>query len=153
MIEHVIVDGILIHKSREIAKDITDSEDKGEKASVFKIFKVDKKQQIAGGVVYEPDVVDSQGDQATAEEIQKAMYRFMETYATQSNRIRVMHKGKKLFFPIIEVFQPEQDIKKGGKIVKAGSWWMMIKIKNKDIWKQVEDGNITGFSMGGVARS
>ncbi|NVM21424.1 MAG: DNA adenine methylase [Desulfobacterales bacterium] len=121
------------------------------KEPVFKIFKIDKKKQIVGGVVYEADVEDSQGDIASAEEIQKAMYKFMERYATNTNRIKILHKGKKYFFPILECFQPEQDMKKGKGMVKAGSWWLMIKITSMDIWKQVEEGKLASFSMGGRA--
>lgn len=127
--------------------------EKKEKIAVFKIMKIDRKQQIAGGVVYEPDIVDSQGDMASAEEIQKAMYKFMEKYATETKRIRVMHKGKMHYFPIVECFQPEHDMMKGGKTVKAGSWWLMVKILNKQIWDQVVDGKLTGFSMGGRAKA
>ena len=121
------------------------------KESVLKIFKIDKKKQIVGGVVYEADIEDSQGDITSAEEIQKAMYKFMERYATNTNRIKILHKEKKYFFPILECFQPEQDMKKGKGTVKAGSWWLMIKITNMDIWKQVEEGKLASFSMGGRA--
>lgn len=124
-----------------------------QKSAVFKIMKVDKKQHIVGGIVYEPDVVDSQGDKASAEEIEKAMYRFMEKYATEAKRIRVMHKGKMHYFPIMESFIPEGDITKGGKTVKAGSWWLMVKILNKQIWDDIESGKLTGFSMGGRAKA
>lgn len=124
-----------------------------QKSALFKIMKIDKKQHIVGGIVYEPDVVDSQGDMASKEEIEKAMYRFMEKYATQSNRIRIMHKGKMYYFPIMESFIPESDMTKGGQTVKAGSWWLMVKVLNKQIWDQIESGKLTGFSMGGRAKA
>lgn len=118
----------------------------------FTITKIDKQQQIVGGVVYEPDEVDTQGDYADKKEIEKAMYRFMEKYATNTKRIRINHQGKKLFFPIIESFIPEHDTKKGDQELKAGTWWLMIKIPDAKIWKDIEDGKITGFSMGGRAK-
>lgn len=133
-------------------------DDKGKKlpcekpVTKFNIIKIDKKQQIVGGVVYEPDEVDTQGDYADKKEIEKAMYRFMEKYATNTNRIRINHKGKKYFFPVIESFIPEQDITKGGQKLKAGTWWLMIKITNDKVWADVESGALTGFSMGGRAK-
>ncbi len=118
----------------------------------FTITKVDKKQHIVGGVVYEPDEVDTQGDYADKKEIEKAMYRFMEKYATNTKRIRINHKGKKYFFPIIESFIPEHDTKKGGQRLKAGTWWLMVKVTDKKIWADIEAGKLTGWSMGGRAK-
>jgi ATP-dependent DNA ligase len=124
-----------------------------EKGLYFKFLKVDKKEQIVGGVIYEPRTVDTQGDSSTAEEIGQGMYHFMERYAENTKRIKIEHKGKIYFFPILECFQPEQDTRKGGEIVKAGSWWLMIRVTDKEIWTRVESGEIAGFSMGGTAKS
>jgi hypothetical protein len=122
------------------------------KRAFFRIMKVDPAQQICGGIIYEPNAVDTQGDMTTAEEITKAMYGFMEKYAQNPNRIKVMHKGKAFYFPILESYQPEADVKKGKDIIKAGSWWMMIKVTDPEIWADVQSGKLTGFSMGGTAR-
>lgn len=119
----------------------------------FTIIKIDKAQQIVGGIVYEPDEVDTQGDFTDKKEIEKAMNRFMIKYATNTKRIKINHEGKKLFFPIIESFIPEQDIQKGGETIKAGSWWLMVKVTNDRIWKKIESGKLTGFSMGGRAKA
>jgi len=120
---------------------------------MFKIVKIDKAKQIVGGVVYEPDEVDTQGDYTDTAEIEKAMHCFMEKYATNTNRIRINHKGKKYFFPILECFQPEADTTKGGQPLKKGSWWLMIKVTNKRIWQDIEEGKLGGFSMGGRAKA
>jgi len=117
----------------------------------LKILKIDKKKHLVGGVVYEPDAIDSQGDYTDAEEIEKAIERFMEKYSKDPKRIRVNHKGQAYYFPIIECFQPETDIKKGGKTIKAGSWWLMVKVTDNSIWQLIESGKLTGFSMGGRA--
>jgi len=128
-------------------------EGKAEKSTVMKIIKVDKKKQIVGGIIYEPDEIDSQGEFTDAEEIEKAMEKFMEKYATDTNRIRINHKGKRYHFPIIECFQPEEDTKKGGEIIKKGAWWLEVKVTNPAIWKMIEDKELEGFSMGGTARA
>lgn len=122
------------------------------KRAFFRILKVDAAQQICGGIIYEPNTVDTQGDMTTADEITKAMYTFMERYAQNPNRIKVMHKGKAFYFPILESYQPETDVRKGKDTIKAGSWWMMIKVTDPEIWADVQSGKLTGFSMGGTAR-
>ena len=126
---------------------------KNEKGTIFKIIKIDKTQQIVGGIVYEPDVEDTQGDFTDKKEIEKAEYSFMQKYATNTSRIRINHAGKKYFFPILESFIPEKDTPKGGEIIKAGSWWLMIKIANKEIWKLIEQENLEGLSMGGHSKA
>lgn len=126
---------------------------KTEKGTMFKIMKVDKKQRILGGVIYEPNEVDTQGDYTDAKEIEKAMYRFMEKYATDTKRIRINHKGKRYHFPIMEVFQAEEDTTKGGQMLKKGTWWLEIKVTNDAIWKMAEKNEIEAFSMGGTSKA
>jgi len=118
---------------------------------LFKIYKQVKTKQIVGGVVYEPEVVDTQDDITSAQEIQDAMYAFMEKYAADTSRIKVQHEGHTYQFPILECFQPEQDITRGGKTVKKGSWWMMVKVTNDAVWKDIVEGRLNAFSMGGTA--
>jgi hypothetical protein len=130
----------------------TKKEESSDKEMLFKITKKDAAQQIVGGVVYEPNKVDSQGDFTDTEEITKTMYGFMEKYGEQPKRIKVMHKGAAKFFPILECFQPEHDTKKGGDTIKSGAWWMMIKVTDAGVWKEIESGVLTGFSIGGMAR-
>jgi len=119
----------------------------GEKS--FKFDKIDKKQQIVGGIIYEPDTEDTQGDYMEADEIEKMAYKYM----TGDKKFKINHKGKEYIFPIIESFIPEQNTTKNKQIISKGAWWIMIKITNKDIWKQIEKGELSGFSMGGTASS
>jgi hypothetical protein len=116
---------------------------------MFKFLKVDKKQQIVGGIIYEPNVEDTQGDWTTGEEIEKAMYKFMIAYAQDTKKIKVMHKGRTRHFPILESFITREDMKIGEGTVKKGSWWMMVKIDDPDVWADVDAGKLAGFSMGG----
>lgn len=119
----------------------------------FQISKIEPKKQMVGGIIYEPDEVDTQNDYTTTEEITAARDRFMEKYGKDPKRIKVMHKGKAFYFPVIECFQPEEDTKKGNDVIKAGSWWMMLKITDPEIWGLIEKGELQGFSMGGRART
>ena len=120
---------------------------------MLKIVKADKRKQIVGGIIYEPFVEDTQGDWTTPDEIEKAMHGFMERYSRDPKRIKIEHEGKKYYFPILECFQPEVDTIKDGKKIPAGAWWILIKVKDKNIWDAIERGELTGFSMGGKARA
>ncbi|MCK4783320.1 MAG: hypothetical protein KAV87_06180 [Desulfobacteraceae bacterium] len=126
---------------------------KAQKQAIFKIIKIDKAKKLAGGIVYEPNTEDTQGDLASKEEIEKALTSFMKRYATDTKRIKINHKGKRYFFPIIESFIPEQDIVKGGETIPAGAWWLMIHISNDKIWNMVVDKELEGFSMGGHSKA
>ena len=126
---------------------------KTEKGATFKIIKVDKAQRILGGVIYEPDEIDSQNDYTDEKEIEKAMYRFMERYATDTKRIRINHKGKRYHFPIMECFQAEEDTIKGKQTLKKGTWWLEIKVTNDAVWKMAENNEIEAFSMGGSSKA
>ena len=54
----------------------------------------------------------------------------------------------------MEVFQAEGDgTKKGGQILKAGTWWLEIKVTNDKIWEMAERREIEGFSMGGRSKA
>ena len=119
----------------------------------FKIIKIDKAKRLAGGIVYEPNTEDTQGDLASKEEIEKMMHGFMKRYATDTKRIKINHKGKRYFFPVIEAFIPEKDIVKGGETIPAGAFWLMIHISNDKIWDMVESRELEGFSMGGHSKA
>lgn len=126
---------------------------KAQKGTIFKIIKINKTKKLAGGIVYEPNTEDTQGDLASKEEIEKMMHGFMKRYATDTKRIKINHKGKRYFFPIIEAFIPEKDIEKGGETIPAGAFWLMIHISNDKIWDMIERKELEGFSMGGHSKA
>ncbi len=122
--------------------------DKGKDLS-FRLLKVQEMEQVVGGVVYEPDVEDAQGDYTTSEEIWKAMVHFMEN----SQSIKLMHKGLSVEARVIESYQAPTAFSIGEQEIKEGTWWLSVKVRNDEIWKAVLSGEITGFSMGGYARA
>ena len=107
-------------------------------------------EQIVAGIVYEPDVVDAQGDSASAAEIRKAAHRFM----MESETLGIMHKeaaGDRA--RIVETFLSPAGYTFGGQQIRKGSWVMVVKILDKTLWDDIKTKKITGFSMGGRARS
>jgi len=105
-------------------------------------------EHIVYGIVYEPDTKDAQGDQATAAEIKKAAYDFME----HCQDFKVMHKGKKVKIKILENYIAPVNFSIGKRKVKKGSWVLVTRVLDKDVWKDIKAGKLTGYSMAGYAK-
>lgn len=123
-------------ESEEIEKDI----------EIVPIEKGD--EHIVYGIVYEPNTEDAQGDQASAEEIKKAAYNFMENV----QQFRVMHKGKKVKIKILENYIAPVDFTIGKRKVKKGAWVLVTRVLDEAVWKAIKAGKLTGYSMAGYAR-
>jgi len=115
----------------------------------FTVFKTDVDQHIVSGIIYEPNVADAHGDAATAVEIEKAAHFFMET----SQQIKVMHQDRPIAAKVIESFIAPADFTLGGQIVRKGTWFMSVRVRDENAWTAIKDGEIKGFSMGGVAKA
>ncbi|HZX10452.1 MAG TPA: XkdF-like putative serine protease domain-containing protein, partial [Acidobacteriota bacterium] len=120
----------------------------------FKFLKVNEKEYIVGGVVYSANDVDTQGDAASTSEIWKAIKKFM----IKGGKIKVMHKGQSIKAPVVECYQAEEDHHKGGTgdkhLIKSGDWYISVYLGDeKETWKDVVEGKLNGFSMGGTAKS
>lgn len=116
----------------------------------FEIIKLDDSQRLVGGIVYEPDTVDSQGDSASAQEIEKAAHRFM----MESRVIGIMHKeaaGKRV--DIVESYIVREPHKIGNRVLKRGTWMLVVKVHDDGLWEGVKSEKLTGFSMGGRAEA
>lgn len=115
-----------------------------------RIIKVDEEQRMVYGVVMEPDTIDTQGDFATAEEIEKAAHDYLETKQKLGFMHRLFNFGNNL--RIMESFISQVDFVYNGETVKKGSWVMSVRILADDVWQKVKDGLITGFSIGGTGK-
>lgn len=101
------------------------------------------------GVVYEPDVIDTQGDCMTAAEIEKAAHRYMRDH----RNIDIQHD----FQPADGCWVAESTVHKcaaviGGQTVPAGAWTLTVGIENPEIIAKIDAGELNGFSIGGVAQ-
>ncbi|RLF98545.1 MAG: hypothetical protein DRN49_05730, partial [Thaumarchaeota archaeon] len=112
------------------------------------IVKVDKKKHIVYGVVLEPEVFDSQKDIVSAEEIEDAAHEFLAFY----RKIDLEHNYvTKKCYPVESYIAPH-DMMLGTEKVKKGSWILGSKVTDPKIWKDIEDGVLTGYSIVGVAQ-
>jgi len=106
----------------------------------------DDDERIVFGIVYEPDVEDTQGDQATAEEIRKAAYSFMEN----GQIYKVMHKGIAVEICVLETYLAPVEFQIGGEMIKKGTWVLGSRIPKGELWADIKSGDYTGYSMGGT---
>ena len=113
------------------------------------ILKADSEKHTVTGIVYEPDTEDSQGDFMTAEEIEKAAHYFLKN----GGKVDIQHSFKEEESAVVvESYVTKSDGVINGHDVKKGTWIATVEINDDDIFKDIEDGKITGFSMGGTGR-
>lgn len=108
------------------------------------IAKIDGELQKIYGVVLEPDMVDTQGDTMTAEEIEKAAETFMKSRVVGDKHQKIA-KGVEL----TDSYVCQGATKIGNKTVKKGTWIIGVKVLDHGLWSRIKDGEYTGFSVGG----
>lgn len=122
----------------------------------FNIIKRDEEKRLVYGIVYEPEAKDTDGEEASAEEIEKACHAFMIDYATyKGSHLDMMHEEALSLKDavIVECFIQPVDMTLGQQLIYKGSWMLVTKIYNDEIWQGIKDGIINGYSMGGTAQS
>lgn len=107
------------------------------------LSKTNADKQLAFGVVYAPDELDSHGDFMVAEEIEKMAYDFM--MSGKVNRIDTDHDKEENGSRVVESFIARKD----DPDFPEGAWVMGIYIPDEEIWKSIKKGDLTGFSMYG----
>lgn len=110
------------------------------------IFAKEDPKQLVYGVVYSPDEVDSQGDYATTEEIEKAAHSFLK----DARNIDKQHDFVGGAGEVVESYISPAEFTLGDQTIKKGSWVMVTKATD-EIWSEVIKGEITGYSMAGKA--
>lgn len=127
-------------------KKVEKGESESTRVDPCRLKKIDHEKQLVWGEVYIPLLPDSQGDFMTAEEIEKAAYRF----AAQGrlNQIDCMHDGDTdNSVCVVETFIARAE----DPIFIEGAWVICCHIPDKGIWEGVKSGKFNGFSMEGLA--
>lgn len=112
-----------------------------------RILKTDTENHFVTGIVYEPMVEDSQGNYMTEAEITKAAHWFIKN----GGDVDLQHCFKKCEgAEVVESYIAKCDMEIEGQEVKKGTWVMTMEITDANVWKSIQKGEITGFSMGGA---
>jgi site-specific DNA-adenine methylase len=117
-------------------------------------------KRLVTGVVLEPDEVDAQNDWERVDTIERAAHNFLRNYNKPEDeggtQLGYMHKQfDDIGIDLVESWIAPTDFQLGGKgeekKVKRGSWLMTVHVHNDKKWREVKDGKLTGFSVGGTA--
>lgn len=128
-------------------------------ASEIPIYKTDEERYVLGivlepndgdGVPLEPD---TQKDIYGRKDVRDAAHKFMEYFGN----IGYMHDGfinDKV--KILESYVSPVDFKitdayGNDLIIRKGTWLLAVRVLDDDMWKRVQIGELTGFSIGGNA--
>lgn len=101
------------------------------------------------GVAYEPNVADTDDNFMTEGEIEKMAHWFMKN----GRMVDEQHS----FDPdpachIVESWIAPQDLTINEQPVSKGTWLVKVEVDSTDVWNKIETGEITGFSIGGLAK-
>lgn len=111
------------------------------------IIKADEEKQLVTGIVYEPETLDSHEDFMTAEEIEKAAHQFLQDY----RQVDKQHNFRSGYGEVVESYVAKSEHVIGDQVIHPGTWVMTVKVDDQDTWEAVKKGEITGFSMAGIA--
>ena len=109
------------------------------------ILKADEEKRLVFGVISEPDTVDLQGDVLSREEIARMARNFVD-YVRE---FRDRHTLKKVKVEIVRSWIADKDEWMYGQLVKAGSWLLLVRVLDDEIWGKVKAGIYRAFSIGG----
>lgn len=106
----------------------------------FKKFKKD--EQIVYGIVYEPYVLDTDGEYMLPEDIQK-MHDDWNGLSPHDQKIDKNHDNKSLSTSVVDSFISDG----ANDDYPAGSWVLGLKIHDPMIWADIKSGRLNGFSL------
>ena len=129
-------------------KTTVEVDDEGSLSIFAPVIKVDSKRHVVTGHVLVANVVDLQNDYVTPETIGKAM----ESYMLSFQQVGEMHTEMNPACSVVECYQATHDFVEEGQPVSVGDWVLSVKVFDEEVWKKVEAGEYTGFSIGGRAR-
>lgn len=129
-------------------KDGKEDDSMNEKIKEIKIVKTDEEKHMVYGIVYSPDEVDTDGDYASAEEIEKAAHRFMV-----DGRAGYSVDKQHDYHPDYGFVAESWIVKENDNLFPndIGAWAVGIKVIDDNTWDEIKKGEITGLSMAGNA--
>ena len=108
-------------------------------------LKIDDERRIVTGIVVEPMVRDTYDDWMVSEEIERAAFGFME----ESQRLKVMHSQAAQQCHLVESWVTKEDGAINDTYISKGTWMVSVHVVDDEIWKDIKEGRLNGFSFGG----
>ncbi|MGK8833738.1 XkdF-like putative serine protease domain-containing protein [Bacillus paranthracis] len=114
----------------------------------------DEEQKLVYGIVYspgsadDPETHDAHGDFMTAEEIEKSAHNFIAKY----RNIDTQHDFNAGAGEVVESYVAPVDMEINGETITKGTWVLVTKATD-EIWEDIKDGKMTGYSLAGVAET
>ncbi|QWG87348.1 XkdF-like putative serine protease domain-containing protein [Bacillus mycoides] len=114
----------------------------------------DEDQQLVYGIVYSPGSAedssthDAHGDFMTAEDIEKSAHNFIAKY----RNIDAQHDFNAGAGEVVESYVVPVDMDINGEKITKGTWVLVTKATD-EIWADIKDGKMTGYSLAGIAET
>ena len=119
-----------------------------------------QEERTVFGIVLEPETMDAHGDVISIEEICNAAYGYMEFYQQKgfqhgrNPRYPALPDGLRLLESyVLDPALYPSGLMVGSTHIKPGTWLMRMRVDHDGLWADIKSGLITGFSIGGFARS
>ena len=121
-----------------------------EKRFVTQVFKTDTEKRLVYGEVLVPNEVDAQGDIISPEVIEDAAHNFLASYRNLDYKHLYLANDQA---NIVESYISPVDFSVNDHIIKKGSWIMVTKIIDDQLWDEIKNGELNGYSIVGIAQS
>jgi len=118
-----------------------------------RVVKVDREHRVVYGWFspIEKDgvqVIDSQGDAIDEDQLLQTAHKFM----LESRAAKLMHKGRRLG-DVVESIVFSKDLQSAlGIDLGVVGWFGGVKVRDDGVWSDAKQGNLPGFSIGGLGR-
>lgn len=127
--------------SSQVSVDSPDWEEEG------RILKRNDEKQLVYGIVLEPETVDAQGDIMARDEIENTAHIYLKR-----SRIVGNNHLMKADASVVQSYIAPTNFSLNGEQVIKGSWVLVVKIEDGELWKQVKAGQYNAFSIGGYGK-
>jgi len=133
--------------------ELQDNIDEGQIQIFTPIIKT-KDEKIVFGEVLVPNTVDGQEHVYSEKEVEKAAHFWMKEYGQMGEMHSNMLSDDQI--NILETYVAPMGFefeKLDGKMqkVKKGTWLLKVFVKSDELWDKVKNGDLNGFSIGGLA--
>lgn len=115
------------------------------------IVRKDPARQIAYAAVLVPGEADTDGDALTAEKIEEVAHGWLENYGNIDLQHNLVQQDARPVESYVSANEMPVTLADGTeRTLPAGSWVLATKVQDAEVWKGIESGRYTGYSVMGV---